>query len=188
MTGLLDKAAEEVRAKAAYIYSDSGYIPLEWDPKTRRKGNIDVDVKAQDGRTVIERYRYRGIQMNRDGSPMRLDLSKPEDVEFLKLVEEWVEKSGDPRVVKKNVRVIRGGNAEPEPFARYEKRSAQNIVELMAASMVDDDETNTDLLMRVARYELQREAGPRSEIIGFIDDYKGGVADEASDDLVVVDE
>ena len=160
-------------------------MPLEWDPVTGRKGNIDRDVKAADG-TVIEQLRYRAIVPGSSWNE-RLDLSDPEDVEFLALVQDWIARSRDPRIAHKKVRVIIGGNAEPEPLERYESRKVETILTLLGAMMDDSDEANRDLLLRVARYELQREGGPRGEIMRFVEAYDESPGVYAGDDQEVFD-
>lgn len=179
---LLETAHDQVQAKAVYIRAETGRLPLEWDPETGRKGCIDHDVRAADG-SIIEKVRYRAIET--DGSwKQMLDMSDPEDVEFLERVRDFIARSRDPRIASKKVRIVEGGNAEPEPLPRYESRKPETIIEMLGLMMDDSDEANRELLLKVARYELQRDGGPRAEILAFVDEYESGVGDESADELV----
>jgi len=153
-----EKAQSVVNTKVVYIKANNSYqIPLEWPRDENGNKTVSDCDYTQQGKKI-------NVRMERDlvfdkNCRQALNTEDQDDARFLAKVKDWVENSGDPRIVQCGVEIQESENAEPLPFPRYDSLKISTILEIIS-SMLDDigdsPEDRNNLLESVARYELQR--------------------------------
>ncbi len=206
-TPFIESVKDATSHRKVWVFCKSGTMPLEW-PKladgTRAVDDADVTVTSSGKVFRTNQRSYRNIETSitdergvgaQSAGFMELDLGDTThpvetDAEFLARIEDWIEKSNDPRIVTYGVR-IEASNPYPMPFDGWDTMKTDTILDFVAQQLGDDHDANTERLKRYASYEMSRDikihGEPRADILDGLSILADASGDE-SDDQIPVDE
>lgn len=208
-SSFIESVKEMIGSERVFVFCKVGTLPLEWpiDPDTGLPNIDDADAVPMPGGKVkfINRRIVRKIETSitdergvgaQSAGFMELDLGSnvrlhgETDAQFLDRINDWIAKSGDPRIEQYGV-YVEQGNPFPIPFARWDDLKAETLIDTVAtAYMGDDHEANLAMLRNFAGYELRRReeaGGPRQDVLDGLEFLATAVGDEDDDDAIIED-
>ncbi len=190
-TDFVEAVADSMESKKVFVFCKAGVHPLEWPKKEDGTKSVDRDQYAAIGNkaVIVSSERYRNIVTRLPGAKDAtspgyevLDMGKPEDVEFLARLKDYIANSNDPRIEKRGIR-IEEGNPYPPPFNRWNELTAEACAQTVENMLGTDAEENRTLIAGWIKHELSND-NPNTEKLDFLNYLAGTSGAESYDDSV----